>query len=145
MGSLKPRERKDDERLLYDLTSPENATPLMVRNYIDLVGDAWFLLAFACGGIMVAAAFLADQLLGRTSAQAVTGITFAAACFCMTGGIAVQWFRVRIWLALRTGALTNDRRRLSAMGLPTNRTIPIQLIVAVATALQTWLSHWTGH
>lgn len=142
---MKPGDRKNDERLLHDLTSPDIATPLAVLSYIDLLGNAWFLLAFACGFVMVAAAFGAEQLLGPVSAQAVTGIAFGAACFCMAGGIAVQWYRLRVWLALRREPLTNDRGHLSEIGLPTNRTIPIQLIVAAATALQTWLSHWTVH
>lgn len=145
MGSLKPGERTNDDRLLHDLTTSGNATPLVLRTYIGLVGNAWFLLAFACGCVMVAAAFLADHLLGRTAAHATTGVTFAAACFCLAGGVAVQWYRLRIWLALRAGAPPEEREHLSAIGLPTNRTTPIQLIIAVAAALQTWLSHWTFH
>jgi len=135
----------NDERLLCGLTTPENATPLVLGTYIDLVGSAWFILASACSCVMVAAAFAADRLFGGASAQAVTGIVFAAACFCMAGGIAVQWCRLRVWLAVRREPITNDRRHLSAIGLPTNRTIPIQLVVATAIALQTWLSHWTAH
>lgn len=108
-GCLTRGRGSDDVRLFRELTSTANATPLVLRSYIDLVGTAWFLLAFACACIMVAAAFLAEQVLDRSGVQALTGVTYATVGFCIAGGIAVQWYRLRLWFAVRQGPVAEDR------------------------------------
>jgi hypothetical protein len=135
--------RSDDDDLFREMTNTAKAAPGMLHSYINLVGTAWFLLAFACTCVMVAAAFVTEHVVGQGAAHALTGVTYGAVAFCIAGGIVVQWYRLPLWLAARRGVFAENGKRLPAAVLPTNRTIPIQLIVAIAAALQTWLGHWT--
>jgi hypothetical protein len=109
--------------------------------YCHAVAIAWIVLSVAAVVVM-APPLLAANAAFPAAVPALKAIGFGASMFCVTGGAAAAWWEVRARMAARPmrrhGEGSRDFFVALARATPTQRTLPLQALVAFVAAGIAW-------
>lgn len=109
--------------------------------YCHAVAIAWIVLSVAAVVVM-APPLVAANAAFPAAVPPLKAIAFGASMFCVTGGAAAAWWEVRARMAARTmrhdGEGSRDFLAALARATPTQRTLPLQALVAFVAAGIAW-------
>jgi hypothetical protein len=107
--------------------------------YLRSIVSGWFTFSVLCGFLMVALAWLGDQVAGNHGRNTAIAVGAAGVVFCLSGGVYATWkllYAVLAKMRLRAADSGDVRfRRYARRSEPTSRSLIPQGLAGVATLL----------